>query len=604
MKLLLINTPNRAIPDNFPPYAPFSLMKYLRNHGITDIEFYNVDHHRPTEEQLVEIIKEKKPDILGISAVVSTCYKFTKDISLLVKEVLPNTIILIGGNLAASAEILLKKTGADFCVIGEGEKILLNFMKRFETAGDNPEEYEDIPGLAYLGQDGGLINTGYEDPLSSDEIYEIDYEDFEDTIDFYFPKVFNENDRVTLRGFEHDQRTYEPHRHEKRYMQFIVGKGCVAKCTFCHRWDKGIRHIPVSLLMERLDYVIEKYDVGFINPQIEAFGCDKKWLFDFCDELKKRDILWTAGAVRAKTMSRELIDKMDDSGCTSIVYGLETGSPKMLKVMEKKTTLEENIRAQKLTIDKGYYSTVVQFVIGMPGESVATINESSKFAQECMTMSKWTNPHNISINFAQALPGTPLYEFGRRQGLIGVTLNDEEQYLLDVSDRDASEPVTAINFNEYPTIVFWSWKYKIYIETVYAYIKKYGMDQYFSVINTDSKYTLFELLTIDKIEEEVVRPSFLKLVVARRMDQLILYYPKLLYQIRFLFPLLMLVLRVKILGIAKSKDLFVEYIKYLIIGKFDNKNIMEGKSLRKTVYNDMEPMQSDIESMLPLRKGR
>lgn len=604
MKLLLINTPGRQVADNFPPYACFALMDYLRAHEVNDVDFYNVDYYRPAIADLIKIIKEKKPDILGISAVVSTAYKFTKEVSLAIKSELPDITILVGGNLAASAEILLKKAGVDFCVIGEGEKILLNFINRFEVSGKQRSSYKDIPGLVFIDENGDMINTGYEQQLSAEELYKMDYDDFGESSEFYFPKVFDDDGRVVVGGFQHDERSYQAHRRDKRYMQFIVGKGCVARCTFCHRWDKGIRHIPVDVLMERLDYLIDRYNIGFINPQIEAFGCDKRWVAEFCDALKKRDVLWTAGAVRAKSMSQDLIDKMDAAGCTSIVYGLETGSPKMLEIMEKKTTLQDNINAQKLTIEKGYYSTVLQFVIGMPGESVQTINESSKFAQECMTMSKWTNPHLLSINYAQALPGTPLYEYARRKGLIGSSIEDEEEYLIDVSDRDASDPVTAINFTDYPTLIYWSWQYKLYTETVYSYLKKYGEAQYLSIINTNSKYTLFDLIRADQVQDSGKKPSLIKLLIKRQTNGLLLYHPRFMYRMRPLLPFLMLASKAKEIGAKKSFYYIKELLLYYASLRFKGNGETKGKSLRKTVDQDLPPIKSDIEVMAPLRKGR
>ena len=55
----------------------------------------------------------------------------------------------------------------------------------------------------------------------------------------------------------YDPRTHQPHRNEKTAVILQASKGCVARCTFCHRWDKGIRYIPVAIVMERVDYLIQ-----------------------------------------------------------------------------------------------------------------------------------------------------------------------------------------------------------------------------------------------------------------------------------------------------------------------------------------------------------
>ena len=136
-------------------------------------------------------------------------------------------------------------------------------------------------------------------------------------------------------------------------------------------------------------------------------------------------VLWCAGAVRTKTVSPDMIAMMKDAGCVSLSYGMETGSPSILEVMEKKTSLQDNMNAQKWTVEAGF-NTVVQLVLGMPGESPKTVRETTEFCKYCFTLSPTLNPNNFSINYAQALPGTPLYEYARRSGLIESGLDGEE----------------------------------------------------------------------------------------------------------------------------------------------------------------------------------
>ncbi len=68
---------------------------------------YNIDYLRPEYSDAINYIKEKKPDILGISAVVSTAYEYSKNISLDIKKVLPDTTIILGGNLGASNDTVV-----------------------------------------------------------------------------------------------------------------------------------------------------------------------------------------------------------------------------------------------------------------------------------------------------------------------------------------------------------------------------------------------------------------------------------------------------------------------------------------------------------------
>ncbi|MBF0290514.1 MAG: hypothetical protein HQM14_22120, partial [SAR324 cluster bacterium] len=87
--------------------------------------------------------------------------------------------------------------------------------------------------------------------------------------------------------------------------------------------------------------------------------------------------------------------------------------------------------------EAGLY-TIVQLVIGMPGETNQTIKETSEFACKVIDMFVDDYKMEFSINYAQALPGTPLFEYARFHEAIGTTIDEEEKYLLKISNVNAS----------------------------------------------------------------------------------------------------------------------------------------------------------------------
>src|SRR5215813_13114776 len=105
MKVLLITCPIRPEPDKFPPIGALSLLNYASTRGFPEIEFYDIDAFRPNYQDAVRYICDRQPDVLAISAVVSTAYAFARQLSLDIKAALPTCTIILGGNLAASAEI-------------------------------------------------------------------------------------------------------------------------------------------------------------------------------------------------------------------------------------------------------------------------------------------------------------------------------------------------------------------------------------------------------------------------------------------------------------------------------------------------------------------
>lgn len=612
MRILLTTTPIRPEPTSFPPVAVLSIINYLRKHGVDNVDFLNIDGKRPRYEDVLTHIERTRPDVVGISSVVSTAYAYTKRLTLDIKRLLPDTLVVVGGNLAASAEILLRKTGTDLCAVGEGEATFLDIVRRAE-ATRKPEGFKDIPGLVLI-QDGQLVNTGYRAQLEAAEVYDISWDDLDraDCLPVYVKPAFGESGPSDL--FRRDPRSYQPHRRDKTEMVISVGKGCVARCTFCHRWDKGIRYIPVPILVERIKDAIRRYNVGFIPFAAETFSADKRWLKEFCEAIKSLDILWTSSGIRANALDPHWIEVMKDAGCVRLVCGNESGSAKMLSIMEKKVSLDDNYKVVRWIVD-AKLDTSIQLVLGMPGESPETIRETIDYCKEVLTVSPDQNPNDLSINYAQALPGTPLYEYGRRRGMIGQSLEDEEDYLLMISDTNAHDETNTLNFTDYPSLVTRCWRPLITCETNHHFVRTFGIETYRSLMNRDSGALVANTLSqgyfanpkrlIENSSAIHAPPALSGLLAKRQFGLAMVHYPVLFYRLRSLLPLLVLLKALSFEGVGAVFGLLREYLAWRakrLLGH-DRKAIRYA-SLRKVVEEDISPIPGDAEEMAPLRRGR
>ncbi|WP_043743001.1 B12-binding domain-containing radical SAM protein [Paramagnetospirillum magneticum] len=628
MNILLITTPIRVRPTNFPPIGALSLLKAARKNGFPSTQFYHVDGNRPDYGAVLEHLEKVRPDVVGISAVVSTAYAYTKRLCGDIKRLLPDTLVVVGGNLAASAEILLRKAGADLCCIGEGERVFVNVLRRAETT-HRPADFLDIPGLALLDGNGRLRTTSFEAPLGRDEIYDYDIADLVaacDDIETYINPLFID-DECQSSEFKFDQMAWQPHRRNKKLAIIPGAKGCVARCTFCHRFDKGIRYIPVDRIMRQIEILVRDHDVGFISFGDENFGTDKRWLAELCARLKPLDLLWRVGGMRVNCVSPEIIAMMQDAGCRFIAYGMETGSPRMLEVMEKKTTIEDNRNAIRWTIEAGI-AAPIQIVLGMPGETSETVQETIEFCKHGQTFRPEQNPNDLSINYAQALPGTPLYEFARSRGHIPLDLDGEERYLLSISDHDAHDEVTTLNLTDYPALICQSWRPRMTVEVNYAYVAKFGLEHYHKVLLNDANYfkkkrrddgyfanpkrLVDTSMTVDsmhgsrdamEVEDENTLPSLWGLLRQGNLGLAMICYPILFYRLRRLIPLMILAKNAKRVGLDCAVRQLAETMRWLL-----RRNWRGGpftyKSLRKIVKDDIGPIPGDRDGMDVLRQGR
>lgn len=455
MKICICTTPIRPIPTDFPPFGSMAIIQSLRKIGESP-KFYNIDYFRFSHKEIEKYFKEEQFDVVGISAVVSTAYAFTKYLSNLIRFVSPDTKIIVGGNLAASAEILLRKTEVDFCVTGDGELIIRDLIRALYKKDLNDEMLSQIKGICYLNSLDEFCFTGYGEKLSAEEIEFPDYDILEaDGSLSYFI-----SDKVVERFYGYEG-VIEP---GKTMATVTMAKGCVARCTFCHRWEKGFRVLPNDGVINHIRELIARYNVGFILISDENFGADRKAAWDMANRLGELGLKWQVGGVRTNTVTRESLQHWKDNGCVSVFYGIESGSQKMLDVMEKKTTVQTNINALKWTGEVGI-STIIQLVLGLPGENNKTIGETTEFLK---TVSPWIKQWQgkiaseaISINYAQALPGTPLYESARQRGLIGHGIDKEEEYLIKISDTDAYKEDHFINNTGLPMLQVLMWRPQI-----------------------------------------------------------------------------------------------------------------------------------------------
>lgn len=603
-RVLLVTIPLRSDPDDFPPFGSMAVISALRRAGF-DAGLYDIDSRRPAFADALATIVRAAPDVLGISAVVSTGYDYVKRLSLGVKELLPGTTIILGGNMGASGDVLLRKTGVDFVALGEGERVAVDFLTEYRN-GLRPEALARIPGLLFAGADGQLVNTGYAEPLPKEEIFALDWRILEEAADMahFFPQPTLE--RLAGAGFRFDPRIHQPHRQGKAMATLVSSKGCVSRCTFCHRWDKGIRNLPVAAVVERLREVMVRYNVGFVTFADENFGADQKWLLEFCAAIKPLDLLWRVGGMRVNRITPELLTTMKAAGCSAVYFGMETGSARILEVMEKKVKVEDNYNAIRWIVEAGLH-TSIQLVIGMPGENWETIRETGDFLSYGACLSADRNPLELSITHAQALPGTPLYEFARAKGMIGADVDGEETYLLAISNRNAADASTSLNFSGYPRLVKDSWRPYLILRATQAFVRKFGQAAY------DRHLARSQYFSEGRDMEAAAKPrvpGILALLRACRFQLVVLRYPVLSYRCRVLLPLLMFVFSIREQGLRQALGLLGEYVSYLLrrllpVGKVRFEAFgLPYISLRKIVFGRKDAMDAVDAAVVPLRKGR
>jgi anaerobic magnesium-protoporphyrin IX monomethyl ester cyclase len=210
----------------------------------------------------------------------------------------------------------------------------------------------------------------------------------------------------------------------------VSSRGCPYRCTFC-LWPDVLyghkfRARGAANVVGEIEEAVRVHGHDEIYFDDDTFTIDRQRVMDVCRMIQERglerEVEWIAQC-RVDTVDREMLEAMKAANCGYILFGVESGSPEMLKKMKKGITLDRVRQAFKLTREVGI-KTQAFFLFGMPGETQETIQETIEFAKEI-------NASSTQFAIAIPHPGTALYEECKANGWL--TSEDWADYTAESS---------------------------------------------------------------------------------------------------------------------------------------------------------------------------
>jgi len=188
------------------------------------------------------------------------------------------------------------------------------------------------------------------------------------------------------------------------YVSFYTGRGCKSRCTFC-LWPQTVgghryRVRSVGHVVDEVKYILASF------PQVKEIFFDDDTFTDnapraeaVARELGKLGVTWSCNA--KANVPRETLKVLRDNGLRLLLVGYETGNQQILFNIKKGMRVDV---ARRFTRDCHELGITIHgtFILGLPGETKETIEETIKFATEI-------NPHTIQVSLAAPYPGTFLY---------------------------------------------------------------------------------------------------------------------------------------------------------------------------------------------------
>ncbi|MGQ9691636.1 MAG: B12-binding domain-containing radical SAM protein, partial [Thermoproteota archaeon] len=298
----------KAPPLNLLYLASF-LEKRLRKVKILDDNLYGLGF-----EKIAKIVAGYNPLVVGITAVTATV-KTTFCYIKAIKKLLPNALIVIGGPHATfmPEQTLMECAELDVVVRGEGEETLSEIVDTYEVKG--LEGLGEVKGITY--RKSGVIKENAARPF------------IENLDSLPFPARH-------LIPFEAYRVMGSP------IGDMITSRGCPFFCGFCSSsrlMGKRYRRRSASNVVDEIEELVYKYEVRDIEFIDDIFTLDRKRVEEIVKAIKERKLdVNFATSSRVDTIDSNLLRMLKNAGLSTIFYGTESGSDRVLRLMEKGIT--------------------------------------------------------------------------------------------------------------------------------------------------------------------------------------------------------------------------------------------------------------------------
>jgi len=396
MKVLLLNPPWhnkpkslwRGIGGVMPPLGLGYLAAMLLKEKIP-VEILDLNAYEKPPEALADFLKDHSYDWIGITATTNLVPSARK-LAQAAKSRLPHAKILMGGvHPTLLPEEILDWPEVDFVLRGEGEHGIVELIK------GNP--VQAVKGLSWKNQ-GQIIHNPEREMIP--DLDQIPFPAWHLLpVKKYVPP---------LGGYRN-----------LPAVSLITSRGCSGACTYCNNFfGQRVRKRSAENVVAELKMLVKEYGIREIYFYDDSFTEFPTKVIELCKKMvaEKLNLSWSCFA-RVNIVNEDLLRAMKEAGCHHISYGVESGNPELLDRISKKVNLEK-IRDTVALTKKVGIDILLGFMLGLPGETKETMEQSLKFGLEL-------DPDMIIFDITTPFPGTALYDWADGNGCLKTKEWDE-----------------------------------------------------------------------------------------------------------------------------------------------------------------------------------
>ena len=366
-------------PAASPPIGLAYMAAVLEREGA-EVEIIDATVLKLSPGEVVNILLERKPDVVGVSAMTAICNYAAQ-----IAQKLPASILKVtGGPHPSGLPQDLVTRGFDVAVRGEGEMTMLDLVKG--------EPFEKIPGISFM-RDGCIVHNPPRKPLD--------------------PNTLPQPARHLLASFGTKRPYFLTGTRYFPWAPLFTTRGCPYNCYYCNKQVYGRRfsHRSVENVTDEILTLINDHGVREFAVFDDCFNADLAWaekILDFIISSKLNIKLRFANGLRIENINKVFVGKLVRAGCIHVDYGIESGDEAILKKIPKNYTAETVRKAVLITRKAGIF-TCGLFILGLLGDTKETMEKTIDFARELTLDAAF-------FSILTPYPGTQLWNMVQERG--------------------------------------------------------------------------------------------------------------------------------------------------------------------------------------------
>ena len=461
LKVLFVNPVVRE--EDVPRHIPYgiAILASIAKKCGHQVQIYDANAWRKGDNVLKQVCLADSWDVIAVGGLTTT-YGYIKKTVKIAKQNSPNSFIIAGGGFitAMPNEIMEWLPMIDVGTIGESfvtfpeilEKIDCGDLDFSKTLG---VIWRDKDGTPVLNETRPIINNLDTIPYPAWDMFPLEEVYFKNSSALFSEDAYGAKRRIDING----------------------SFGCRFVCRYCWHlgttgdmlispneegindvqftYGRNIRYHSPEYIINMVKELKERYNIDqatFIDENLMTMdvASGRSWLKEICDlwideglapdrtkkKRSKTGVYWS-GTSHASLHKPDILEKMYESGCTHLVYGLESFDPNILKNLGKGSNRKNNISSVSICMESGIIP-VPNIIIGFPDETFESIRNT---ITALIGLGIHAKPH-----FATAYPGSEWY-YKYKNSIIKQYNGSLENYILDLGDASSISGTISENFS-------------------------------------------------------------------------------------------------------------------------------------------------------------